>query len=76
MNFFFMINIKLKMSYAADTKDGNNSKKENALTYSGQFSTQIFPSAVITLADETLPLFLSLLLCNVFHLQPIFWTAK
>lgn len=39
MNTFFMINIKLKMTYAADTEGGNNSKYENAFTYSSKFST-------------------------------------
>lgn len=56
------------MKYIADTEAGNNHKQENVLTYSSKFSTQIFPSAVISPADETLPVFVSLLLCNFFHL--------
>lgn len=32
------------MTYAADIEGRNNSKYENAFTYSSKFSTQIFPS--------------------------------
>lgn len=56
------------MKYVTDTEAGNNRKQESVLTYSSKFSTQIFPSAVISPADKTLPVFVSLLLCNFFHL--------
>lgn len=45
------------MKYVTDTEAGNNRKQESVLTYSSKFSTQIFPSAVISPADKTLPVF-------------------